>query len=123
VLPGSLVVFLFPMDNEPYRYRFLSWNVRGLNSTFKQEDVRQVVNILRPDLICFQETKMASLNASVVRDSIGADFESNFAFLPADGTRGGILVVARNSFMQISNPVATNHTISVYVLDIRRNLS
>jgi hypothetical protein len=55
---------------------------------------------------------------------MGTYFEANFALLPADGTRGGgILVAARSSIMQISNPVCSNHSISISVLDCRRNLT
>jgi hypothetical protein len=32
---------------------------------------------------------MANIIASVVRNYVGADYESNFAFLPADAQGGG----------------------------------
>jgi exonuclease III len=34
---------VFPIDSCIKQYKFLSWNVRGLNSIAKQEDVKQVV--------------------------------------------------------------------------------
>jgi exonuclease III len=85
--------------------------------------VRHVINILKHDMICLQETKLAVITPALVRNVVGADFESSFAFLLADGTRGGILLAARVSTMQISNPVSTEHTISVSVLDSRRNMN
>jgi exonuclease III len=30
----------------------LCWNVRGLNNHVKQEDIRQVISSLKPDLLC-----------------------------------------------------------------------
>jgi hypothetical protein len=40
--------------------------------------------------------------------------------LLAEGTRGGIILVANNSSMILSNLVPTNHTLTTQVLDIRK---
>jgi exonuclease III len=40
------------MDDPIQIYSFLSWNVRGLNSATSCEDVKQVVVLYKPDLIC-----------------------------------------------------------------------
>jgi endonuclease/exonuclease/phosphatase family metal-dependent hydrolase len=74
-------------------FKLMSWNLRGINNPAKQEDVRQVIAAYRPDLVCLQETKMQSINVATVRSTLGADLENNFLFLPAMGSRGGILVV------------------------------
>jgi hypothetical protein len=50
-------------------------------------------------------------------------FQNNFALLPAIGTRGGILVASKDSTLQLLNPVLTNHTISISVMDARTNRS
>lgn len=42
-------------------------------------------------LVCFQESKLALVNESVVRETLGLGFDG-FDFLPAEGTRGGILL-------------------------------
>jgi hypothetical protein len=49
--------------------------------------------------------------------------EKNYFYLPSDGTRGGILLAAKESCMTLSNPELTNHTISASVLDHRLNKS
>jgi endonuclease/exonuclease/phosphatase family metal-dependent hydrolase len=54
-----LVSCLLLMDSALHQYKLLSWNIRGLNSHAKQGDIRQVINNLRIDLICLQETKIA----------------------------------------------------------------
>jgi hypothetical protein len=74
-------------------FKLMSWNLRGINNPAKQEDVRQVIAAYRPNLVCLQETKMQSINVATVRSTLGADLENNFLFLPAMGSRGGILVV------------------------------
>jgi exonuclease III len=40
------------MDIVNHQYSILSWNVRGLSSRAKQEDVKQLVSMCKPDLIC-----------------------------------------------------------------------
>jgi exonuclease III len=35
-----------------HQYKMLSWNVRGLNNQANQEDIRQVINMFNPYLIC-----------------------------------------------------------------------
>jgi exonuclease III len=67
------------MDALNISYKMLSWNVRGPNNIAKQEDIKQVINILKPDLVCLQETKLSSLD-STARNIIGADYENSFLF-------------------------------------------
>jgi exonuclease III len=68
------------MDALNISYKMLSWNVRGPNNIAKQEDIKQVINILKPDLVCLQETKLSSLDSSTVRNILGADYENSFLF-------------------------------------------
>jgi hypothetical protein len=68
------------MDALNISYKMLSWNVRGPNNIAKQEDIKQVINILKPDLVCLQETKLSSLDSSTARNIIGADYENSFLF-------------------------------------------
>jgi hypothetical protein len=117
------VAQLFFMDPEQHQYRFFSWNVRGLNSASRQEDVRQVINIYKPDLVCLQETKMESAPQAVVRNVIGPAYQDNFVFLPGCGSSGGIIIDTNSSCMSISNTSLTSHTISVSVLNLRINTS
>jgi exonuclease III len=109
------------MDMLNQRYRILSWNVRELNSAAKQEDVRQIINLFKPDLVYFQETKLASFDAVTIRICLGREYENSYTFLTADGTRGGIVLAARSFSMIFSTPFYTNHTLSAQVLDIRSN--
>jgi exonuclease III len=100
------------MDMLNYGYKFLSWNVRGLDNTAKQEDVKQIISFLKPDLLCLQETKLVSVDSTTIRNCLRSQYENNYAFLPADGTRGGIILAANCSSMSLSNPVHINHTLS-----------
>jgi hypothetical protein len=48
----TIVASLCFMDNPIHHFKFLNWNVRGLNSQAKQEDHRQIVSSFEPDLVC-----------------------------------------------------------------------
>lgn len=83
------------------KLKFLSWNVRGLNEKNKRLAVRQTVLLERPQIICFQETKMASINDQIVKETCGRRLDQ-FTCLPAQGTRGGILLAwSATNFSQI----------------------
>jgi exonuclease III len=114
-----LVACLLLMDSAIHQYKMLSWNVKGLNSHAKQGDIRQVINNLRPDLVCLQETKIAYLNTQLVRNVLGPNYEDNYVSLPAQGTMGGIIIATNISMMKFSNPSTTGHIVSALVQDIR----
>jgi DNA phosphorothioation-dependent restriction protein DptG len=84
-----------------HQYKILSWNVRGLNNSTKQEDVKQIINSVKPDIVCLQETKLAAINQSTIKNVLGHDYDNSFAFLPAVGTKGGILLAGRDSLFSI----------------------
>jgi exonuclease III len=70
--------------------KILIWNVWGLNQKSRRDAVRCMVDSPRPD-VCLQETKKAPISRWMVMSTLGADFDE-FTFLPAAGTRGGILL-------------------------------
>jgi exonuclease III len=69
----------------------LIWNVRGLNSTARQDSVRSLVDSSRADIVCIQETKIAAISQRIILSTLGADF-TDFITLPSNGASGGILV-------------------------------
>lgn len=76
--------------------QILIWNVRGLNSTARQDAVRLLVDSSRIDVVCLQETKMPVISRGLILSMLGCDFDNNFCFLPSVGASGGILVAWRN---------------------------
>jgi exonuclease III len=76
------------MDSDQQQYKKISWNVRGLNSPARQEEVKQVIQIYRPDLVCLQETKMESVSQLSIRNALGYVYQDNYAFLLALGLVG-----------------------------------
>jgi exonuclease III len=99
----------------------MSWNIRGMNNTARQEDIKRTVSLFKPDLVCLQETKMEVITSTIIRNSLRLDYELQFVYLPTAGSRGGILVDVRDHVLQIQQASSTTHTISVDILDIRIN--
>ena len=54
--------------------RLLSWNVRGLNNPQKREVCKNFLKEWRCDVVYLQETKLGSLNSTIVRSLWGSPF-------------------------------------------------
>jgi hypothetical protein len=87
------------MDINP---ELLCWNPRGLNDPAKRDSVREVVDSLRVNLVCFQETKMAVIDSFIVNQCLGPSFDG-FDYLPAEETRGGILLAWNSDVVAVSS--------------------
>jgi hypothetical protein len=51
--------------------------------------------------------------------AMGSAYDNNFVALPAEWTRGCIIIAANISLLKLSDPIATNHTISTTIHDAR----
>lgn len=71
--------------------KILVWNVRGLNSPARRSTIYQTIVAAKVDIVCLKEMKMEVISDEVVRQCLGNKFE-NFFYVPATGTRGGILI-------------------------------
>jgi exonuclease III len=89
----------------------------GLNSGAKQEDVKQSISNVRPNIVCLQETKLQQISRSTVRAVLGGEFENNFLFQPSNGAKGGLLLAARESFYTLQHVKSSMNTITAHVLD------
>jgi exonuclease III len=95
--------------------------VRGLNNPTRQQEVKLLIQSCRPQIVCLQETKLNFVDRTTIANVLGTNFEDNFFYLPADGTKGGILLVARNHDCQLQNLHLTANAITAVVLDSRIN--
>lgn len=94
------------------KIKVLSWNVRGLNEKDKRLAVRQTVLIEKPDVVCFQETKMGSMNDAIVTQVCGRRLKE-YEYLGADGTRGGILIAWNASKYKLVNCTKGRYNVTV----------
>lgn len=96
----------------------LNWNVRGLNNTSRRDVVRDMVKSTRATAVCLQETKLQVIDDAVIRETLGQQFVENYSYMPANGTRGGILIaLSQNKFRLISS-TCTNNTITVRLQEL-----
>ena len=70
-------------------------NARGLNKD-RRNSVREVILSSNVDIVCLQETKVANMNQRLFLSVFGSAFDK-FLALPANGTRGGVLIAWKSS--------------------------
>jgi exonuclease III len=96
------------MDLSP---EVLIWNVCGMNYPAKKSVLREFLSELRVSIVCFQETKLVVIDDFIIMQSLGPSF-NGFSYLPAIGTRGGILLCWDTSVVQITNLSFDTHAIT-----------
>jgi exonuclease III len=77
-------------------WRVLSWNVRGLNSDRKLNDVKDKIVESKYDVICLQETKKDSFERNFIKNIAHVVF-NKYSFLPSRGASGGTVVIWKGS--------------------------
>ena len=92
--------------------KILIWNVRGLNSTSRQDFVRSIVDSSRSDIVCIQETKVTDMSRTIILSSLGSDF-SDFIAAPSVGASGGILIAWRQHIGVSLARRVDNHNVTV----------
>lgn len=65
--------------------------MRGLNDGARRSTVRSVVVENKCSVVCLQETKLNVISNALASQFLGPNI-SMFHYLPADGTRGGVLL-------------------------------
>ena len=72
--------------------RLLSWNVRGLKNPRKREVCKNLLKDWKCDIVCFQETKVSSIDVAFVRSLWGSPF-IDWAVLEAMQTSRWVLLI------------------------------
>lgn len=94
--------------------KIVVWNVRGLNARARRLAIRTLLDTTDASIVCLQETKMELICSSVVLDTLGSEFD-DYTYLPAQGTRGGILLAWKSRAVTITAPLFTTNTLSARV--------
>ena len=95
--------------------RILNWNVRGLNSSARQDAVRVLVEASKIDVVCLQETKLCNVSRGLILSMLGSDFDNNFSFLPSVGASGGILIAWRYGLGAVGATRVDAHSVSIQI--------
>lgn len=103
--------------------KIFNWNVRGLNCAARREAVRLLLQQARPQIICLQETKLSEVNFPLAMEFLGAPYCSNFAYLPSEETRGGVLIAWDQDYVARGAVRKENYCISMEVNLLMSNIS
>ena len=86
---GDILVFM--------KIKMISWNVRGLNDPWKRLVVKNLLRKWKCDVVCLQETKIASMNRQLVCSLWSCPYV-DWAILEAGWTAGGICLCGIKGF-------------------------
>lgn len=86
------------------KMELVSWKVHGLNSLARRKALRETVDSTRATIWCVQESKLDVVDQFIIMQCFGPAYDS-FFYLPALGTRGGIILVWDSLVVSISNYV------------------
>ena len=92
-----------------------NWNVRGLNSGARRDVVRGLVNDHRCNVVCLQETKLACVDDNVIIQTLGQQFVGSYFYLPAQGTRGGVIVACSHDLYTLQSVTTGQYSISAII--------
>jgi exonuclease III len=95
------------MDSE----NILFWNVRSLGRGARRNVVADMVRQHCISVVCLQETKMPVIDDPMIYGMLGTDF--SYAFVPTEGSRGGILVAWRSSIWSGMNIHISMHALTL----------
>lgn len=88
--------------------------MRGLNARARRDAVRMMVHEERPHIVCIIETKIDSIPQMLIFSMLGMNY-ADYAFMPAVGTCGGILVAARTPDVHLSDVHVGCFSVSIMV--------
>ena len=72
--------------------KIISWNLRDLNGSHKQEIIRNMIRDQRPDILMIQETKMKKESLGKISFSNNMSGEAS----NSEGASGGLLTLFNN---------------------------
>lgn len=98
----------------------LCWNVRGLNSMDRKTTVHETIAAAQCQIVCLQESKLPNMD-HFTASFLGGHRLKQFAQRPAQGTRGGILLLWDEDKVRCSNIQAGEFCLSAQVLIISSN--
>ncbi|KAI4973419.1 hypothetical protein ZWY2020_035680 [Hordeum vulgare] len=97
-----------------YDLKIVIWNARGLNARARRMTIRSLICTTEASIVCIQETKMELICSSTVLETLGSEFDE-YVYLPAAGTRGGILLAWKSRSITLSDQTFTTNTLSAKV--------
>jgi exonuclease III len=102
--------------------KLLNWNVRGLNDRARRFVVHDLATTSGCLILCVQESKLATLSDEDKADIVGQTL-TGCVHLPADDTRGGVLLFWNEDTYLVSNINIASFSITAKFTDRSSNVS
>lgn len=80
-------------------WNILKWNVRGINSSIRWNDIRQKINESSCSIMTFQETKREQFDLSYIKNFCPKRF-NQFSYSPSIGSSGGIITIWNGNLLK-----------------------
>lgn len=80
----------------------LCWNVRGLNCPDRRATIHETITATPCHIVCLQETKLENVDPFIA-SLLGGYRLKSFAQRPSIGTRGGILLLWNENFVNVQD--------------------
>lgn len=93
-------------------WKVLCWNVRGLNSDWKWDSIRDKIAASACDVICFQDTKNESFDLNFIKKLCPPSYDS-FCYLPLVGVSGGIITIWKSCLLDGQLAYQSNYAVAV----------
>jgi exonuclease III len=77
-------------------WRVLDWNIRGINSQERWDDISNKINESNCNIICMQETKREVFDSAYIKKFCPRRL-NQFAYVPSLGSSGGIITIWNGS--------------------------
>ncbi|KAJ1257222.1 hypothetical protein BS78_K172300, partial [Paspalum vaginatum] len=90
----------------------LVWNARGLNNQARRNSVCDTILSSHADIVCIHATKLAAVSSQLLLTVFGAAFDK-FVTLPADGSRGGILIAWKGACCHTISSRVDRYSVSI----------
>ena len=85
------------------------------DSIARRQVVRDLVTDHRCNIVCLQETKLANVDDSVIIQTLGQQFVGSYSYLPADGTRGGVIIACSQDHYNLHTVATGQHAVSANI--------
>ena len=86
--------------------KIISWNVRGLERPEKKRAVHKLIRGERPALMSIQETKMDSIDATLLRKIGGGAYLNNIESVEAVASAGGLISMWNDAVFWVSQVIS-----------------
>ena len=81
------------------KWIILDWNLRGINSQLRWNDIRQNIEESNCNILCFQETKRENFDLSYIKKIAPRRFDQ-FIHSPSIGSSGGLIIIWNSHFFR-----------------------